>query len=191
MRAIKELATGINNAAKTAQCRVETIYQTSKDEISNHIDDGVSAAQKVYIGAKGVVDTWVTAGVTISLVVAPVPTVIGLAMMWLINLSVEAAKSEIDNKSNIKKRQREIKRLTGILKKFGSIPQTAYIETRYVKIKLDATTNNIEGTILAGEFTGVGLNNIDCDQLDQLIQSCPCADTRDVLLGFKKFQAMN
>lgn len=191
MRAIKELATGINNAAKTAQCRVETIYQTSKDEISNHIDDGVSAAQKVYIGAKGVVDTWVTAGVTISLVVAPVPTVIGLAMMWLINLSVEAAKSEIDNKSNIKKRQREIKRLTGILKKFGSIPQTAYIETRYVKIKLDATTNNIEGTILAGEFKGVGLNNIDCDQLQQLIQSCPCADTIDVLLGFKKFQSMN
>lgn len=191
MRAIKELATGINNAAKTAQCRVETIYQTSKDEISNHIDDGVSAAQKVYIGAKGVVDTWVTAGVTISLVVAPVPTVIGLAMMWLINLSVEAAKSEIDNKSNIKKRQREIKRLTGILKKFGSIPQTAYIETRYVKIKLDATTNSIEGTILAGEFKGVGLNNIDCDQLEQLIQSCPCADTIDVLLGFKKFQSMN
>lgn len=191
MRTIKKFATGINTAAKTAQCRVETIYQTSKDEISNRIDDGVSAAQKVYVGAKGVVDTWVTAGVTISLVVAPVPTVIGLAMMWLINLSVEAAKSEIDNQVNQKKRKREIKRLTGILKKFGAIPQTAYIETRYVKITLDATTNNIEGKILAGDFKGVSLHDIGNDQLEHLIQSCPCTETKDVLLGFKKFQSLN
>lgn len=191
MRIIRDLATDINTAAKTAQCHAETIYKTAKDDIADCIDDGVSAARKVYVGAKGVVDAWVTAGVTISLVVAPVPTVIGLAMMWLINLSVEAAKNEIDNQVNLKKRQREIRRLTAILKKFGSIPQTAYIETQYVKITLDATTNNIEGTILAGEFKGVGLNNIDCDQLEQLIQTCPCADTIDVLLGFKKFQSMN
>jgi len=189
MRIIRDLATDINTAAKTAQCRAETIYKTAKDDIADCIDDGVSAARKVYVGAKGVVDAWVTAGVTISLVVAPVPTVIGLAMMWLINLSVEAAKNEIDNQVNMKKRQREIRRLTAILKKFGSIPQTAYIETQYVKITLDATTNNIEGKILAGDFKGVSLIDIDIDELQRLIQSCPCSETKDLLLGYKKYRS--
>lgn len=182
-----QLVTSVQTESKAAIAKIDSTVQSAKDSVLNTVDEGVSAIKKTYAQVTETLETFATIGVTVALIVAPVPTAVALAIMWIMEQSINAQKKKIDCVTAMKKSDRDFKRVTGLLKKHGLIPQTAIVQTEYLKLEIDSEKNSITGVVLKGANTGMRLNDMDDQTLELFRNAAPDNDTRDLMDAYMSF----
>jgi len=80
-------------------------------------------------------------------------------------------------------------RVTGLLKKYGQIPESATLETKLVKMVINSRTGLVSGTVLAGNLRGMELGDLSMEQIESLLAYAPDKDTKSILEAYKSFRA--
>jgi hypothetical protein len=99
------------------------------------------------------------------MVVAPVPTVIGIILMELLALGARYTAEGISDGIAEKKTKRENARLLQKLAKYGAVPATALIESPGASLRLDVARGTITGTVRSGRFSGRSIDTMSLAEL--------------------------
>ncbi|RRW40506.1 hypothetical protein EGJ52_21285 [Pseudomonas luteola] len=177
-----------NANAKRAALTIETHAVTARDAILDRADSFKGSASKVYAGAIGTIDLITTLGLTFSVIAAPVPTAIGLGLLYLFELQYKQQCRDINNTVVAKWRKREQKRILALLKKHGAIPESALLETEWVRVSINSRTGEIRGTILQGQSKGTPLEQLSLQEIEVLTEHAPDADTKSLLEAYLSFR---
>lgn len=189
MKRLLDRAMGTDtNAAKHATHKVEVSAVTMRDAILDKADSFKGSASKVYAGAIGTLSLVSTLGLTVSAIAAPVPTAIGLGLLYLFELQYKQQCRDINNTVVAKWRKREQKRILALLKKHGAIPESALLETEWVRVSINSRTGEIRGTILQGQSKGTPLEQLSLQEIEVLTEHAPDADTRSLLEAYLSFR---
>jgi hypothetical protein len=183
----KMVSSTVGSTSKAVQSTVE-----SKAKLV--IDTALDAKDTAIVGVvRGVGNSWDAVadaiksplagfGISIGMMIAPVPVGIGIGMLWLLDSQMKGGQTRIENhiEEAIQRRTRE--RVVGLLQKYGEIPETAVIKTAMLNLQLNSKTGEVTGDILAGDFKGQRIEDLDFHGLVELILSCgDDADSRQVL----------
>lgn len=177
-----------NANAKRAALTIETHAVTARDAILDRADSFKGSASKVYAGAIGTIDLITTLGLTFSAIAAPVPTVIGIGLIYLFELQYKQQSRDINNTVVTKWRKREQKRILALLKKHGAIPESALLETEWVRVSINSRTGEIRGTILQGQSKGTPLEQLSMQEIEVLTEHAPDVDTKGLLEAYLSFR---
>lgn len=145
---------------------------TSKVVVSaeSKIDMGISAAIDVYNGLGKTITSLTKLGLVFSMIAAPVPVVIGLALLYIMEDTkgeTDTGLSNVESSANrAKKRDRE--RSISLLQKYGAIPTTATIETPLLIVYLDSVNESISGRVKSGKYKNTSLDNLDDGSIHEL-----------------------
>ncbi|WP_045861656.1 hypothetical protein [Teredinibacter purpureus] len=179
----------VDDVTNTVAGATEELYISAETRVLNTVDSGLATAKKTYTGIVGTIQAFTYAGIAIAFVVAPVPTAVGMAMLWLMELSIDAAKSDIDTQLEESLKKREFDRAVGLLKKYGRIPATAIVETEYVRLEIDSENGTADGIIKKGIFKKQTLSTLDSETINSMINSCPNNESKEIIQAFKAFKA--
>ncbi len=184
---ISRAADAVNKASRGAACTVETSLLEAKDSVLDKCVSVTGAAVKIYHGVVGTVAMMVELGVVVAAVTAPVPTAIGICLLWLLKWQLNSVSGAVNDAVKEEAANRKLKRVTGLLKKYGSIPETANLKTDTVSMVINSRTGEVTGSVLAGAFKGRDLDSLTDGDLVQLIESSKSQDSKDV---FEAYQAL-
>lgn len=185
---LKKILEKTGSAIDDAKYHIESSYQSVVDSVDEAIDYTSATFLKACAGIVGTYQAIKYAGLSIALVAAPVPTLIAMAVLWLMELSIDSIKSDIDSELKNKEKKREFDLVVKMLKKYGKIPKTALVETPLVKMAIDSITGTVEGAILAGKFKGISLNEIADDDLLNLASTSPDSETKSLLESYISYR---
>lgn len=167
----------------------ESAYHSAAGSVDTAIDFTSSAFLKAYAGLVGTFEAIKYAGLSVALVTAPVPTIVALAVLWLMELSIDSVKSDIDKELENKKKKREFEKVVTLLKKYGKIPSTAVVETEFVKLEIDSITGSVKGEVLKGKFKGGFFENIQPKELENLISTSPDKETASLIEAYLSYKS--
>lgn len=136
----KDTVVGIGSAAVD-------LGVSAKDAVTDTADAVVGYATAVVNVGVTVAKILPFAGVAIAMVVAPVPTVVGITIIELLAVIGESHFSKVGAELEAKKLARDNERAIGRLASYGDIPATALVETETASLKLDIETGTVEGTV--------------------------------------------
>lgn len=126
----------------------------------------------------------VEAGITIAAVVAPVPTIIGVCIIYLMTTFIMNVSEEVDEKQSNKK----LKKTIETLKKYGKIPKNAIVKTDYLEMDINSETGEIKGTILKGDFQNASISELSISNIENLTKFSEDKQTRDLLEAYLEFR---
>ncbi len=167
---------------------IETHAVTARDAIRDRADSFEGSASKVYAGAIGAIDLITTLGLTLSAIAAPVPTVIGIGLIFLFESQYKLRSEEIDTAIALRQRQRQQARVVALLKKHGAIPESAILETAWVRVSINSRNGEIRGTILQGQSKGTPLEQLSMQEIEVLTEHAPDVDTKGLLEAYLSFR---
>jgi hypothetical protein len=181
---IKKATSSVSEKMDSAQFHLEKNYLDSKNSVSSTIDDGISLAKRTFNTIYNEIESFKELGISISLIVAPVPTSVFLAILWLKGLNIEEKTDEEEMIAQKKKYEGII----GLLKKYGKIPQTATIKNDYIEMKMDIDDGEVKGKVLDGDYAGMDLVDLNEDQIKNLLASAPDKETKEILTAWVSYQ---
>lgn len=179
-----------DTVSSTTKIVSSTVESTARLAIDTALDTKDSAIVGV---VKGVGNSWdavadvlktplVGFGVTVGMWIAPVPVGVGVGILWLLDSQMKGSQTRIENHLEDSMQRRKRERVVGLLQKYGEIPETAVIKTAMLNIQLNSKTGEVTGDVLAGDFKGQKIEDLDFLGLHQLIESCEeDVDSREVL----------
>lgn len=185
---IKKLLNKTAESIDEAKFKVDSIYNSVSDSVDEAIDFTSATFTKAYAGIIGTYHAIKFAGISIALITAPVPTLVAISILWLMELSIDSMKSDIDKELTNKNKKRQFDTAVKMLKKYGKIPKTAIVETEHVKMEIDSVTGSVNGVILTGKFEDVELCNIETDDLLDLASSSPDSDTKSLIEAYLSYR---
>lgn len=181
---IKKATSSVSEKIDSAQFHLEKNYLDSKNSVSSTIDDGISLAKRTFNTIYNEIESFKELGISISLIVAPVPTSVFLAILWLKGLNIEEKTDEEEMIAQKKKYEGII----GLLKKYGKIPQTATIKNDYIEMQMDIDDGEVKGKVLEGDYAGMDLVDLNEDQIKNLLASAPDKETKEILTAWVSYQ---
>jgi len=113
--------------------------------------------------------------------------VIGLALLWMMGDEISSNNKRIDEKKNQRTKRRAFDRVVGLLKQYGEIPETALVETEFVRMEIHAVTGEVDGEILAGQYKGRRLTSLEDEIVINLVNSSSDTDTKELLESYLAF----
>lgn len=128
-----------------------------------------------------------TLGVIVSMVVAPVPTAIGVILFEIMTIYVYETSRGMSENLKGKQERRTTGRLLEKLAKFGAVPATALIETNMVSLRLDSVAGTASGTIKTGFFSSRSLQDLTDAELANFIVKAD-EETASILTAYRKFR---
>ena len=184
-KGLKEQALLVVNKAKY---QVENLYHSASDSVEDAVDFTSAMFLKAYAGMIGTYYALKYAGIAVALVTAPVPTLVAISVLWMMELSIDSIRSDIDSELKEGRKKRDFDRVVNTLKKYGKIPQKALVETAFVKMEIDSVSGSVNGVVLVGKFKGVSLNEISDDDLLELAAKSPDTDTKSLLESYRSYR---
>lgn len=185
---VKRLIDRASDTVDNVKFKTESMYRSTVDSVEDVVDYTSAAFLKAYAGVVGTYHALKYAGLTIALITAPVPTLVAMAILWLMELSIDSVKSNIEHELDDNKKKREFDRVVGILKKYGKIPQTAVVNTEFVEMEIDSVSGSVSGVILQGEYQGISLNEVDDEVLAKLTETSPNKETKSLLEAYSSYR---
>lgn len=180
--------------SKTVESTAKMVSSTVESTARLAIDTALDTKDSAIVGVvKGVGNSWdavaevfksplVGFGVTVGMWIAPVPVGVGVGILWLLDSQMKGSQIRIENHLEDSMQRRKRERVVGLLQKYGEIPETAVIKTAMLNIQLNSKTGEVTGDVLAGDFKGQKIEDLDFHGLHQLIESCEeDVDSREVL----------
>ena len=177
-----------NASAKRAALTIETRAVTAKDAIRDRANSFKGSASKVYAGAIGTLSLVSTLGLIVSAIAAPVPTAIGLGLLYLFELQYKQQCRDINNTVVAKWRKREQKRILALLKKHGAIPASAILETQWIRVCINSSTGEINGVVSQGPFKDRHLQQLSVEDIQDCIDCAPDNETLEILQAYLSFR---
>jgi len=185
---LKRLFDQAESTVNNAKYRAESLYGSLTNAAEDVLDYTSAKFLKLTAGIVGTYHAIKYAGLSIALITAPVPTLVGMAILWMMELSIDSVKSDIDHELKDKKTKREFNQVVKLLKKYGKVPETAVVETELVEMKINSVTGFVDGVVREGEFKGFSLSDIKDDDLSNLISAAPDNDTRALLESYVSYR---
>lgn len=145
--------------------KADSAYRSASDSICSAIDHTVAAVVKTGATVVVTAQAFATAGIAVAAVVAPVPTLVGLSVLFIMDIAFDAAKSSLDQELSDRDKKRDFDRVLNILKKHGKIPETAVIKTAFVELNINSTTGSVNGKFLSGRFKNKVLDDLSTQDL--------------------------
>ncbi|HBO5516170.1 TPA: hypothetical protein L4559_005097 [Pseudomonas aeruginosa] len=171
--------------------RAESTAVGARDALINKTGQITGTVAKSYYGAKGTVSWMVDVGILVAAIAAPVPTAIGVGLLWILEHQIKAVAADIDESNRSQEQKRKLLRITSLLKKYGHIPESASLKTAHVSMWINSRTGTVDGEILSGEFKGKFLCALTESNLQQLIEQSQDSDTKDILGGYLSLRREN
>lgn len=184
----RQLFDKAESSANNAKYHVESLYSSVTSTAEDMLDYTSAKFLKLTAGIVGTYHAIKYAGLSIALITAPVPTLVGMAILWMMELSVDSVKKDIDSELQDRKKKREFNQVVKLLKKYGKVPETAVVETELVKMKINPVTGSVDGVVRKGQFKGVSLSEINDDDLSSLISTAPDNDTKALLESYVSYR---
>ncbi|HDU2625763.1 TPA: hypothetical protein ACP3ZG_000610 [Pseudomonas aeruginosa] len=181
----------LDRARNEVSCRVEATAVGAKDAVLNRTNQITGTVAKTYYGVKGTVSWMVDVGIVVAAIAAPVPTAIGIGLLWVLENQIKAVAADIDESNRDREQKRKLQRVTSLLKKYGQIPESASLKTEYVSMWINSRTGTVDGEILSGEFKGRFLCALTESNLERLIEHSKDPDTKQILEGYLSLRRAN
>lgn len=186
MKKLLDQAMGaVSGSARDAASRVEGAALSTRDAVLDKVSIATGAATKLCAGVVGTVTVMIDVGIVVAAIAAPVPTAVALGLLWLLEHQMRSVSNVIDDSVEDERAGRQLKRVTGLLKKYGQIPETATLRTAGVVMHINSRSGEVSGTIVAGAFEGQSLGSLSASDLQLLIATSNDDDTRSVLEGYR------
>lgn len=165
----------------------ETNIVSLRDSVADCGDEVIAFAKKQCSNFSDVFNAIASIGVTISFVAAPVPTIIALAILWLMENSISQRNKSVDLQTKTKKEKRSFLRATKLLIKYGSIPQTSLVTTSELHMEINAASGEVTGQFLRGPHKGKSLDQLTPENIDAYLATCEDKDTAELLKAFSSY----
>ena len=94
---ISRATDAVNKASRSAACTVETGLLEAKDSVLDKCASVTGAAVKAYHGVVGTVAMMVELGIVVAAVTAPVPTAIGICLLWLLKWQLSSVSGAVND----------------------------------------------------------------------------------------------
>ncbi|MGD1524002.1 hypothetical protein [Vibrio harveyi] len=202
---VSETTGSIKESVNSTMCSIETNYEKVSNTIMDGVDTVNGTVQTVKNGVKFVSDTIISAvsitaylaqfGILIASVVAPVPTAIGLALMWVLISSIEYATEKLQKSATKaaeekvqKSSKRSVQSALKLLQKYGKVPETATFGNDFISMTVNSSTGIAEGKILRGQYANMSLSELSIDTLSYLSTESKDADTKNILDTYVKYR---
>lgn len=186
MKKLLDQAMGaVSGSARDAASRVEGAALSTRDAVLDKVSIATGAATKLYAGVVGTVTVMIDVGIVVAAIAAPVPTAVALGLLWLLEHQMRSVSNVVDDSVEDERAGRQLKRVTGLLKKYGQIPETATLRTAGVVMNINSRSGEVSGTIVAGAYEGQSLGSLSASDLQLLIATSNDDDTRSVLEGYR------
>lgn len=176
----KDTVVGIGSAAVD-------LGVSAKDAVTDTADAVVGYATAVVNVGVTVAKVLPFAGIAIAMVVAPVPTTIGITIIELLAVIGESHFTKVEEDLAAKKIARENERSIGKLASYGDIPSTALVETDAASLKLDIETGTIEGTVKAEDSSRLDIAAMTESQLRKFAADADL-ETSGLIAAYLKFR---
>jgi hypothetical protein len=160
---------------------------SAKDAVTDTADAVVGYATAVVNVGVTVAKILPFAGVAIAMVVAPVPTVVGITIIELLAAIGESHFTKVEEELAARKIARENGRAIGKLASYGDIPSTALVETEAASLKLDIATGTIEGTVKAEDSSRLDIAGMTENQLRKFADGADL-ETSGLIAAYLKFR---
>jgi hypothetical protein len=160
---------------------------SAKDAVTDTADAVVGYATAVVNVGVTVAKVLPFAGVAIAMVVAPVPTTIGITIIELLAAIGESHFSKVEEELAAKKIARDNERSIHKLASYGDIPSTAIVETEAASLKLDIATGMIEGTVKAEDNSRFDIAGMTESQLRKFAGDADI-ETSGLITAYLKFR---
>lgn len=160
---------------------------TAKDAVTDTADAVVGYATAVVNVGVTVAKVLPFAGIAIAMVVAPVPTAVGITIIELLAAIGESHFSKVEEELAAKKIARENGRTIDKLANYGDIPSTAIVETESASLKLDIATGTIEGTVKARDNSRFDIAGMTESQLRKFAADADI-ETSGLITAYLKFR---
>lgn len=165
---------------------VGTVVETRDvivDAVMDTKDTVVGVTKGVFRFTMGAVTFLSSVGIVVAAVVAPVPTFIGVTIIELLVIGAGFTSDNVSAELAEKRMKRQNGRLIERLARYGAIPATALIETKYAKFRLDINAGTVSGTLRSG-------SDIDTMTSADLASYAQGADeeTRSLIEAYLKFR---
>ncbi|MCC3803878.1 hypothetical protein IB292_02390 [Vibrio parahaemolyticus] len=173
----------------TAQAVIEEKYLDTKNTVQSTVETVNGVAVKTVGAIVGVVDVALSLGIVFAAFTAPVPAAIGGAIILLGTHKIGSTFDEVDAIKSKNSSERELGKAVKLLKKYGSIPKTAIVETDFLSVTIHAETNTVSGVVKQGKHSGKYLSDLSDDELSSLIEHAPSSDTQEILEAYCKYRS--
>lgn len=199
--------TTLKDFLSKASRNVSDFSQSAKDAVTNKVEGGAHFVEskalgirdsaldlgtsisgttaRIVLGVKGTVSVMVNVGIPVIAVVAPVPTLIGLGLLWLIHHQITESNATVDQLVADERDKRKLERVTLLLKKYGQIPETATLETDLIIMVIDSKNGDVSGRVLSGEYQDRELSTLSDDDVERLMKFAPDDDTKSIVEAYK------
>lgn len=174
----------VTKAGRDTAFTVESSALEARDAVRNKATAIAGSVEKTYRGAVMAVGAVSSFGIIMAGIFAPVPTFIGITILWILEQHIKTNAGLVDKAVETEQAQRKLDRVTAMLKKYGKIPEVALLESEGVSMSINNVTGEVTGKILKGEFEGLQLEDLSEDDLTRLIEFCSDQDTKNILEGY-------
>lgn len=172
------------NTQESISFSVESSMKLAKDKAIDTADGMVGSISSAYCSVIGTAQILVNAGIIITAVVAPVPLAVGIGLMWLIELQINATYRSARQDADDASEKRSLERITSIMKKHGQIPQVATLKTSSITMSINSNDGTVCGSILKGSLEGRALDSLSLDDIAMLINEFRDEDTKKILEAY-------
>jgi len=184
---IDRVSKAASSVAGNVSYQSEKAYQDISNKAAEKIDNASAAFEKAYEGVSGVLSVFRDVGIVVLLISAPVPTAVGVALLWMMKSKLESTAGAIDKDLERKSCKREFDSVVGLLKKYGKVPGTAIVETEHLKMTIDSVSGRVEGKVKTGSQKGKELSAIGIVELEELKNYSPDEDTKKLIEAYASY----
>jgi hypothetical protein len=156
---------------------VSSTYNGAMDTV----DAAVATAKGVGQGVANVLPVAYYGGIAISMVVAPVPTMIGVVALELMCAAFQDGVSKETGRAKRASDQRDIEHKIGMLERYGKLPRNSIVENEFVRLEIDAVEKTTKGEIKTGKYKGRALESLSEDELRYVHEDAPHELTRRMI----------
>lgn len=174
LTAAVDLGTSARDGILAVGTAAAEVGATVREKAYGAVDTAVAYTKAVVSFGKLATNVLALTGTVVSFVVAPVPTVVGFALIELLKAVARAHVDIADEEVAAKKLARENSGLLKTIARYGTIPATALIEAPAVKLRLDMASANITGTLRTGIFSSRAIEDMTDAEISDF-----AADTDD------------
>lgn len=182
--AAKKQASELNQSVKNTSLAFENKAIGVKDGIVSVATSVAETGTRSVKTAMNITSFLAEVGLVIGAVTAPVPTFIGLCLLWLIEEQIKEIRGNFDQSLREGREARRFERVTSIIKKYGKIPETATLKTHLLTMDINSQTGVVAGTILAGKHKGRSLQSLTDDEVTTLISVAKDRDSAKLLEAY-------
>ncbi|MDF9778761.1 hypothetical protein [Pseudomonas baetica] len=177
----------VAGAARSITSSVDSTYTGARDSVLDARDKVVGTVTGVVDGVANATGAALMVGIVVAPIVAPVPTLIGAVILLIIGHEFESAVERASDATTSKRERRKFERAVTLLQKHGEIPETALLESEFVRLQINTQSGVVDGTILAGQHEGQSIAELSRDEIDALEAHSPDSDTKKILTAYRGF----